>query len=264
MASKIIVSYDGTANEDDALALGGLFARAGAEVALAYVRHNQETVSDAEGKELLARGAKLFGNPAVDTFVVNSTSTPEGLAALAEDQGAEMIVFCSDSHTAKGHIGVGNSAQRLIEGGSTAVAVAPADFAETSPDQALGTVVAVSDGDGGARETADSLAAALGATWRRSSTTTRASWYSTRARKPSPARSRSAPRPGTWWTSPAARCWCSRAATRSPSAGAPPLRTPPSGLPRTPYGCPARDPALGARPLALDAPPARPPLPGAA
>ncbi len=164
MASKIIVSYDGTANEDDALALGGLFARAGAEVALAYVRHNQETVSDAEGKELLARGAKLFGDPAVETFVVNSTSTPEGLAALAEDQGAEMIVFCSDSHTAKGHIGVGNSAQRLIEGGSTAVAVAPADFAETSRNQALGTVVAVSDGDGGARETADSLAAALGAT----------------------------------------------------------------------------------------------------
>ena len=164
MASKIIVSYDGTANEDDALALGRLFARAGAEVALAYVRHNQETVSDAEGKELLARGAKLFGDPAVETFVVNSTSTPEGLAALASDQGAEMIVFCSDSHTAKGHIGVGNSAQRLIEGGSTAVAVAPADFAESSPDQALGTVVAVSDGDGGARETADSLAAALGAT----------------------------------------------------------------------------------------------------
>ncbi len=164
MASKIIVSYDGTANEDDALALGRLFARAGAEVALAYVRHNQETVSDAEGRELLARGAKLFGDPAVATFVVNSTSTPEGLAALAEDQGAEMIVFCSDSHTAKGHVGVGNSAQRLIEGGSTAVAVAPADFADQGPGQALGTVVAVSDGDGGARQTADSLAAALGAT----------------------------------------------------------------------------------------------------
>jgi nucleotide-binding universal stress UspA family protein len=164
MASKIIVSYDGTANEDDALALGTLFARAGADVALAYVRHNQETVSDAEAKELLARGAKLFGDPGVATFVVNASSTPQGLAALAKDQGAEMIVFCSDSHTANGHVGVGNSAQRLIEGGSTAVAVAPADFAERSSNEALGTVVAVSDGDGGARVTTDSLAAALGAT----------------------------------------------------------------------------------------------------
>jgi nucleotide-binding universal stress UspA family protein len=164
MPTKIIVSYDGTANEDDAIALGKVFAGAGAEVALAYVRHNEETVSDTEAKELLARGAKLFGDPAVATFFITHNSTPEGLAALASDQGADLIVFCSDSHTAKGHVGVGNSAQRLIEGGSFAVAVAPADFAERDPSQPLGTIVAVSDGDGGARETAAALAAALGAT----------------------------------------------------------------------------------------------------
>ena len=161
--AKIIISYDGTANEDDALALGALLACAGAEVALAYVRHNQETVSDTEANEVLARGAKLFGDPGVATFVVNATSTPEGLAALAADQGAELIVFCSDSHTAKGHIGVGNSAQHLIEGGSTAVAVAPADFAERDRGEGVASIVAVGDGDGGARETAQALAAALGA-----------------------------------------------------------------------------------------------------
>ena len=42
MPTKIIVSYDGTANEDDAIALGRLLGQAGAEVALAYVRHSQE------------------------------------------------------------------------------------------------------------------------------------------------------------------------------------------------------------------------------
>jgi len=31
MSTKVIVSYDGTANEDDAIALGRLFANAGAE-----------------------------------------------------------------------------------------------------------------------------------------------------------------------------------------------------------------------------------------
>jgi nucleotide-binding universal stress UspA family protein len=164
MAIKIIVSYDGTANEADAIALGGLFARAGGEVALAYVRHNEETVSDSEAKELLARGAALFGDPSMPTFFITGPSTPEGLAALATDRGAEVIVFCSDSHTAKGHVGVGNSAQRLIDGGSFGVAIAPAAFAERDQNQPLGTIVAVSDGDGGARETADSLAAALGAT----------------------------------------------------------------------------------------------------
>lgn len=46
MSAKIIVSYDGTANEDDAIALGRVFARAGGEVSLAYVRHNQEPDRD--------------------------------------------------------------------------------------------------------------------------------------------------------------------------------------------------------------------------
>jgi nucleotide-binding universal stress UspA family protein len=169
MPTKIIVSYDGTANEDDAIALGGLFAAAGAEVALAYVRHThepdreRETLVEAEAHELLARGAELLGNPAAATHVVTDRSTPEGLAALAQAEGAEVIVFCSDSHTAKGHVAIGNSAQRLIEGGTTAVAIAPVDFAERDPRKAIEKVVAVSDGDGVAHETAQALAAALSA-----------------------------------------------------------------------------------------------------
>jgi hypothetical protein len=67
MPAKIIVSYDGTANEDDAIALGRLFARAGAEVSLAYVRHthepdrDRETLVQHEAQELLERGAERFG-----------------------------------------------------------------------------------------------------------------------------------------------------------------------------------------------------------
>jgi nucleotide-binding universal stress UspA family protein len=169
MPTKIIVSYDGTANEDDAIALGGLFARAGAEVSLAYVRHThepdreRETLVEAEAHELLSRGAELLGRHDVATHVVTDRSTPEGLAALARAEGADVIVFCSDSHTAKGHVAIGNSAQRLIEGGSTAVAIAPVDFAERDPRQAIEKVVAVSDGEGGARQTAQALASALGA-----------------------------------------------------------------------------------------------------
>ena len=203
MASKIIISYDGTANEDDAIALGGLFARAGAELALAYVRHNQEpdrereTLAEAEAHELLARGAELLGDPGVATYVVTDRSTPEGLAALAREEGADAIVFCSDSHTAKGHVAVGNSAQRLIEGGTTAVAIAPVDFAERDSRGQIETVVAVSDGDGGARETAESLAPALGARSLPWPTTRLVCWCSTRARRQSRARSRSAPRPAT-------------------------------------------------------------------
>jgi nucleotide-binding universal stress UspA family protein len=167
MPVKIIVSYDGTANEDDAVALGRLFAGAGAQVSLAYVRHvseadsAREDIAQHEALALLERGAELLGDPAAAKHVVTDRSTPEGLAALAEREGAEVIVFCSDSHTAKGHIAVGNSAGRLLEGGKTAVAIAPVDLAESNP--AIQRIVAVGDGEGGARETAEALAGALGA-----------------------------------------------------------------------------------------------------
>ena len=165
MSAKIIVSYDGTANEDDAIALGRLFAGAGAEVSLAYVRHthepdrNRETLAQHEAQELLRRGAALFGAPEV-----TDRSTPQGLRALAEREGADVIVFCSDSHTAKGHIAVGNSAQRLLEGGHTAIAIAPAGLAREGERARLRRIVAVGDGNGGARATAEALAGALDGT----------------------------------------------------------------------------------------------------
>ncbi len=167
MSTKIIVSYDGTANEDDAIALGRVFAGAGAEVALAYVRHAQELDSERErhaqheAEELLARGASLFGEVSVARHVVTDASTPRGLSALAERENADVVVFCSDSHTANGHISIGNSAQQLLEGGPVAVAIAPVGLADSTAAGAR-AIVAIGDAEGGARQTAESLASALG------------------------------------------------------------------------------------------------------
>jgi nucleotide-binding universal stress UspA family protein len=168
MSTKIIVSYDGTANEDDAIALGRILGNAGAEVALAYVRHTQEPdsgrekLAQSEAQELLARGAQLFGDAAIARHVVTDRSTPHGLSALAASEGASAVVFCSDSHTASGHVSVGNSAQQLLEGSSVAVAIAPVGLAD-DPQASVRSVVAIGDADGGARATAESLAAALDA-----------------------------------------------------------------------------------------------------
>jgi nucleotide-binding universal stress UspA family protein len=169
MSTKIIVSYDGTNNEDDAIALGRVFARAGAEVALAYVRHThepesaREALAQHEAEALLARGVALLGGGEVARHVVSDRSTPEGLRALAERTGASAVVFCSDSHTAQGRIGVGNSAQRLLENGPVAVAIAPAGLAQRS-DAHLQRVAAVKDpSDPSAHDTAAGLAAALDA-----------------------------------------------------------------------------------------------------
>jgi nucleotide-binding universal stress UspA family protein len=171
MAVKIIVSYDGTANEDDAIALGRLLGQAGGEVSLAYVRHthepdrDRETLAEHESEALMKRGAALLAGEnagSVRTHAVTDRSTPEGLRRLAEQEGADVIVFCSDSHTAKGHIAVGNSAERLIDRGHTAVAIAPAGLAQAGEGVQLKRIVAVGDADGGAKATAEALASELG------------------------------------------------------------------------------------------------------
>ena len=56
MALKIIVSYDDTDNDRDALALGRLLAYSGAELSLAYVRHSQGgALEEKQAEELLAQ-----------------------------------------------------------------------------------------------------------------------------------------------------------------------------------------------------------------
>ncbi len=166
--TNVIISYDGTNNEDDAIALGRLLRGVGANVALAYVRHttepepDREQLAQREAAALLSRGAELLGDPDAPRHVVSDRSTPEGLRALAERQGADVIVFCSDSHTAPRHVSVGNSAQRLLDGGRVAIAIASAGLADS------GTVVrriAVTDDptDPSAASTARTLAEAFGA-----------------------------------------------------------------------------------------------------
>jgi nucleotide-binding universal stress UspA family protein len=93
---------------------------------------------------------------------VEDRSTPAGLRALAERLGADVVVFCSDSHTAAGTVSIGNSARRLLEGGPVAVAIAPAGLSDSGGDF-FGRVAAVGDGaDASASGTAQGLADALG------------------------------------------------------------------------------------------------------
>jgi nucleotide-binding universal stress UspA family protein len=169
MATKIIVSYDGTTNDRDALALGQLLAGAGATLELAYVRHvhesqsGRERLAEGEAKALLREGAEAIGLPEIPQHVVFSASTAEGLRDLAADEEADVIVFGSEYRTAKGHVDPQATARRLLDGAAFALALAPAGYADAA-DRTVMTIAAVSgEGDPCARETADSLAGRLGA-----------------------------------------------------------------------------------------------------
>jgi nucleotide-binding universal stress UspA family protein len=169
-APKVVVSYDGTENDRDALALGTLFAAAGSELVLAYVRHvaaldrEEELREQQEAEAMLAAGAASIGLPDLPRVVVWSPATGAGLAALAEREGAEIIVFGSDYRTPPGSVRPGTSAEQLLDGGSVAVALAPAGLHATEPLE-IHTICTINEGDDlSAHETAASLAARLGAT----------------------------------------------------------------------------------------------------
>lgn len=166
--SGIIVSYDGTPNDDDALALGRLLARAGAPLALAYVRHSREfdpgreELAQHDAERRLEHGASWLEAPDIPRHIVVSASTGAGLGKLAEEEGAALLVFGSDYRTPPGRVEPGTSAQRLLEGGSVAIAVAPAGL-RTHADTAIAAVtLGAGTDDPAAETTAKDLAAALG------------------------------------------------------------------------------------------------------
>jgi hypothetical protein len=169
MTADLIISYDGTPNDDDALALGTLLAQTGSAVSLAYVRHSREfdprreQVAQHDAEQRLERGAALLDVP-VGRHVVLGPSTGEVLGELAQQQGASLVVFGSDYRTPPGRAEPGTSAQRLLDGGPVAVAVAASGL-RAKPDRAIRTVAVPFAGpvNDDARATAAALAAKLGA-----------------------------------------------------------------------------------------------------
>ena len=162
-----IISYDDTLSDRDALALGRVLAEAGTRLTLAYVRHATQTepvieeLEENEAHALLERGADRLGASDVGLRIVVSGSTGEGLSRLSREEAADLVVFGSDYRTAAGHLSPQHTTHFLLEGGSTAVALAPAGYhSEGTPK--VGKIGVFDDsGDRAAMETAKRLADSL-------------------------------------------------------------------------------------------------------
>lgn len=170
MTATAIVSYDGTPNDDDALALSKMLAPAGFALTLAYVRHfrefdqRREEIAQHDAEQRLERGAAFLEDPGISRQVVFGASTGEGLSQLAEGEGASLVIFGSDYRTAPGHVEPGTSAQFLLDGGSVAIGIAAAGL-RTKLDQGIKSIAVPAAGpvNDVARRTAASLADSLGA-----------------------------------------------------------------------------------------------------
>src|SRR5450755_1893404 len=124
MPLNIIVSYDGTAHDDDALTLGRMLAASGATLSLAYVRHSheydprREEIAEHDAARRLEQGAIWLGDESVTRHVVVNPATSAGLGALAASESADLIVFGSDYRTPPGRLEPGGSAQGRLGNGS--------------------------------------------------------------------------------------------------------------------------------------------------
>ena len=171
MSSDIIVSYDGTPNDDDALALGKALAAGGASMALAYVRHarefdpKREELAQHDAQRRLNTGLLLLGDDTIPTHVVFSASTDGGLGQLAASEGAQLIIFGSDYRTSPGRAEPGNTAERLLDAGSpVAIGIAAAGF-RTRIDTPIGSIAASTrDTDADVGATVGTLAPKFNAT----------------------------------------------------------------------------------------------------
>ena len=167
--TKAIISYDGTLTDEDALALGRVLSRVGVDLVLAYVRHTtedepqRERLEEHEADGLLERGARWLDGVEAQQRVVVSGSTAEGLARLAEEEDADLIVFGSDYRTPAGHVAPQQSTQGLFEGGHTAVAIAPASYRDQDHEEFTRVGLLAEAGDDAALETARDLAESLDA-----------------------------------------------------------------------------------------------------
>lgn len=169
MSPRVIVSYDGTANDDDALALGQMLCAGSGQLALAYVRHSREydprreEIAAHDANRRLEQGAQWLDDAGVATHVVIDPSTGNGLARLAADEAASLVVFGSDYRTPPGRVEPGGAAQSMLSGGAVAIAVARAGL-RTAGHGAIRTIaVSPSEDDGAAQDTAAALADALDA-----------------------------------------------------------------------------------------------------
>jgi nucleotide-binding universal stress UspA family protein len=169
MTPRAIISYDDTPGDFDALTLGRILADAGAALTLAYVRHRAESERSRElmeedvAQELLDRGARRLNGLHVERRVVVSASTAEGLKRLAEQEEADIVVFGSEYRTAAGHVSPQQSTRTLLDGGPTAVAIAPAGYRTDRAPRIHRVGIWAVPGDDATVATARDLAENLGA-----------------------------------------------------------------------------------------------------
>jgi nucleotide-binding universal stress UspA family protein len=171
MRASIVVGVDGTGSGLDAVALAVRLARATGDpllLACIYPDDRPSSVDDdavlGPASSALEAARELVGEVAVEYRMAPSSSPARGLAELAEQEDAGMVVVGSHRRGAFGRVASGGTAERLLHGSGCPVAVAPRGYRRRGTDK-LGRIgvafVDTPDGHEAVRYAAD-LAARSG------------------------------------------------------------------------------------------------------
>lgn len=144
VSGTVVVGYDGSDEANDALALGRLLAgRLEAELVVACVYppavHFPYTGIEVVERELReAAERQLAAAPGVGELrreLVSASSPARGLVALAEQEGARLLVVGASHRGAVGEALLGTVGRSVLHGAPCPVAIAPRGFARRSPRQ---------------------------------------------------------------------------------------------------------------------------------
>lgn len=135
--SRIIIGVDGSERAGDAIAFGGLLARAGgvgATVAHAYAWQPAGLVGTLETSRYLLDESDTLLSQAIlpledltdlEIRSLTDSSAPRALQELADELDAGLIVVGSSHHGRLGRVFPGSTAERLLHGSPCPVAVVP-------------------------------------------------------------------------------------------------------------------------------------------
>jgi nucleotide-binding universal stress UspA family protein len=157
MASRVVIGYDGSEASEDAVAFGLTWCRSTGDVPViatvypeehplgaghvdvewaTYVREQAESIQDKA--RATVGDAALYRN-------IASTSAAHGLADLAEDVEAVVVIVGTSHETGLTRALLGSSTERLLHGATAPVTVVPSGWRQSAPEQISSIGVAYVD-----------------------------------------------------------------------------------------------------------------------
>jgi nucleotide-binding universal stress UspA family protein len=157
MASRVVIGYDGSKASEDAVAFGLTWCRSTGDVPVVATVYPEEhplgigrvdvewATYVREQAEILQDNARATVGDAALYRNVASTSAAHGLADLAEDIDAVMVIVGTSQEAGLTRTLLGTSTERLLHGAPAPVTVVPPGWRQSAPERISSIGVAYLD-----------------------------------------------------------------------------------------------------------------------